>query len=66
MNYKYIVVENIGSSFSIMLTDFYFWANQEDQLRQYCQDNKINYQGILVSGLTEKDVMMFKLAWKDY
>ena len=63
MNHKYVIVENFGKTYSVMLTDFAYWANVNDQLEKYCKDNKLMFQGILVAGLREQDVMMFKLAW---
>lgn len=63
-DHTFIVVENpLDRSYTIVLSNFKFWSDREDELIKYCEKYSLSYQGIIVAHLAEKDVMMFKLAW---
>lgn len=63
-DHKFIIVENpLDNSYTIVLSDFMFWTQREEDLLKYCKRYSLSYQGIMVAHLEEKDVMMFKLTW---
>lgn len=63
-DHRFIVVENpLDNTYTVVLSDFGFWADRETDLLNYCKYNNISYQGIIVTRLLESDVMMFKLTW---
>ena len=63
-DHNFIVVENpLDSSYTVVLLNYEFWSDREEELTKYCEKYSLSYQGIMVAHLAEKDVMMFKLAW---
>ena len=48
---------------NVLLADYKFWYNHTEELKQYCNENKFNWEGMIVSLPSEEAAMLFKLRW---
>ena len=55
-----------GSGY-IVLTDFFFWASYENELKQWCENNLSKgaeaFQGSVIEFETEQELVLFTLRW---
>ena len=47
----------------IILTNYAFWSNHEEELRDWCLNYCAWYQGMTVTITKDPDVMLFCLRW---
>ena len=52
-----------GTEKMIILADYNFWADQEDELRHWCHDNNSSFLGMTVTVPNEQTLTAFCLRW---
>lgn len=63
---KFVVIQTPGYNgyYSIILSDFKFWARNMIELEEWCKaQDGVFLEGVIVNGLTKDDVVIFKLSW---
>jgi hypothetical protein len=54
-------------TFYAVLTDFRYWADHEDELREWCHDHlslkEKSFEGSVVVFKSEQEYVMFELRW---
>jgi len=59
---RYIAVPQSKTFF---LTDITFWADHEEELKEWCCKNFCLHRGMTVTALNEYSYMLFGLRWSD-
>ncbi len=56
-------VRNLGYTKSVMLTDLVYFADQEQELDQWCQDNGAVRSGMVIDFPSEAVLSLFVIRW---
>jgi hypothetical protein len=66
-NKRFIVLTGLIQDFdwrySVLLSDYNFWADNADKLAQWCTENNCKQEGMLVNFPDEKTLSLFCLRW---
>jgi hypothetical protein len=54
---------NDNAGHVILLLDFFYWADHDQQLDEWCQHNGADIQGMTVNLPTEQALTAFVLRW---
>lgn len=62
---RFIVVPDVlvENNQMAILTDYRYWAEQEDALRSWCKDNNSDFVGMIVVFPNQKTLTAFLLRW---
>ena len=62
---RFIVLPDVltGDAGMVILTDFHFWGEREDELRHWCKDNDSQLAGMTVTFPDKKTLSIFVLRW---
>jgi len=52
-----------GNEKMVILADYNFWSDHEDELRQWCRENNSVFAGMTVTVPNEQTLTVFCLRW---
>lgn len=64
---KFIIapeIEGISSKYLVVLTDIPFWADNADNLVEWCRTHSVKTKGMTVELETDEQLVMFELRWR--
>jgi len=66
-NKRFIVltglIQDFDWEYSVLLSDYNFWADNADKLSRWCEENNCKQEGMLVIFPNEKMLSLFCLRW---
>ena len=53
----------VPQNLAFFLSDYKFWADHEEELREWCEKNSCLHKGMTVQALNEYGYTLFLLRW---
>ena len=67
VNNTYFITSVTGMGYYVVLTDYNYWAECEEQLKEWCNKNLLMgedaLKGSLIQLANEKEYVLFELRW---
>lgn len=63
MTHKFIIIPTDSIEQLIFLVDYEFWAQQEFELKKWCDQNNASFKGMTVAFPNAKILSLFLLRW---
>ena len=60
---RFVVLSALITDIAILLSDFSYWAENQDKLDQWCLENHSRREGVIVIFPDEKTLSLFCLQW---
>lgn len=62
---RFIVVSDVltATDNMVILTDFRYWADREEELKRWCKDTNSNFSGMIVVFPDSQTLTAFCLRW---
>lgn len=63
---KFLIQETpvYPGGFLVVLSDYKYWAQNFDELTDYCRERRLEQDGLIVVLPDEAEVLLFKIRWQ--